>query len=95
MSNAHTDANGFEYDGDLLDLIDQDPEAIEGDLMDEDDAIVAVTFTLLELKHLGAFLEAVLHVSPSLGDLCPPVVQQVIDFAREATVHADLPVAGE
>lgn len=96
MSNTHImDEHGYEYEGDLLDLIEQDPEAIEGNVMDEEDTIVSVVFTIQELKQLGAFLEAVLHVNPYLGDMSPQIIQQVIDFAREARFPTDIPMAGE
>ena len=76
MSKTRIDPDSFEYDGDLLDLLDDSP-------FSEDDGIVAVAFTHEELSELGGFLLAMLTMGPSLEQSAPAVVHQVIDFARE------------
>lgn len=78
MSNVHTDENGFEYDGDLIDLIDE--AEIEYDDLDD---LVVIALTKAELEALGSFMASV--ITPAT---VPAVWQQVIDFAREATAGA-------
>lgn len=77
MSNTHTDTDGFEYEGDLLDLLDENPYAAE------DDGLVLIALTREELEMLGSFMASV--ITPAT---VPAVWQQVIDFAREATAGA-------
>ena len=85
MSNIHTDEDGFEYEGDLLELIDSG--VLEGDVMDEEDNLVSVVFTMEELKELSTYLGVIANqVHPQVAASLPPVYQQLIDFGREATV---------
>lgn len=82
MSKNRTDPDNFEYDGDLLDLLEDSPYAEDGDL-------IFITFTHEELGELGGFLLAMLTMGPSLEQSAPAIVHQVIDFARELEARGE------